>query len=48
MTKKKKKKEFKYNKPVKPKWILDQISHLNSIRDEIKDQGRSILYGKGL
>jgi hypothetical protein len=48
----------KWHKIPKPKWMLDQISHVNSIRDEIivNDDGmgpgfkidRSILYGKGL
>jgi len=45
---KNKTKKKKYKKPYTPKWVLEQYSHMNSIRDEIKDQGRSILYGKGL
>ena len=48
----------KWHKLAKPKWMLDQISHVNSIRDEIVVNeermensfkiDRSILYGKGL
>ena len=45
---KNKTKKKKWHKTPKPKWELDQYLHLNSIRDEIKDEGRSILYSKGL